>query len=45
MMKLNSHKSLRYLCNEPNKYNDKEALFLIKIGWSQDIKRLSLIFK
>ena len=45
MIKLNSHMTVKYLHNYSNKYNDKYALFLFKIGWSHDIKRLSLIFK
>ena len=42
---LNSHKTVKYLFNLSNKYNDKDASFLFKIGWSCDIKRLSLIFE
>ena len=45
MIKVNNHKTVKYFCNLPNKYNCKEASFLFKIGWSFDIKRVSLIFK
>ena len=45
MIKLNSHKTVKYLCNQSNNCNGKDPSFLFKIGWSRDINRLFLIFK
>ena len=33
-MKLNSHKPVKYLCNQSNKCNGKDASFSFKIGWT-----------
>ena len=45
MVKLNSHKSVKYLWNQSNKCSSKDASFLFKTSWLHDINRLSMIFK